>query len=114
MAEEALARGLPANLVYLAGANRPFAAAVTASSAARLGGLLLLEPGADRNAVESALASLDLASSVDRIVVVDAAPSSTNWVPIALAVGFVLAGAGFLLLARRRARERSSTRVATA
>ncbi len=115
VAAEAVARGLPTNLVYLADTERPFAAAVTAASVARLGGLLLLEPGAEPDAVDARLDDLALDSPVDRIVVVQPASSSTNWLLIVLAVVFAVAGAAFLVFVRRRSSEgRSRTGRATA
>ncbi|MDQ3304454.1 MAG: hypothetical protein M3535_00460 [Actinomycetota bacterium] len=54
-------------------------AAVSAGGVARLGGLLLLEPGADPDALDAALVGLGLDSLVDRIVVTEPAASSTDW-----------------------------------
>lgn len=84
VATEGAARGLPTNLVYVADSDQPVAAAVMAASVARLGGLLILTPGADLDVADAALAAVDLASPVDRLVVVNTAASGTSWLPIVL------------------------------
>lgn len=54
-------------------------AGASAGGVARLGGLLLLEPGADPDALDAALVGLGLDSLVDHIVVTEPAASSTDW-----------------------------------
>jgi hypothetical protein len=50
-------------------------AGASAGGVARLGGLLLLEPGADPDALDAALVGRGLDSPVDRIVVTEPAAS---------------------------------------
>jgi len=108
VADEALDRGVAANIVYLADSDRPLQAAVMAAASARLGGLLLVSPGAGADQAQKALNRLDPATSVDRIVAVSSTSTGTRWVPVALGALFVVAGVVFLLFALRRARARRS------
>ena len=68
---ESRLRGLPANVVYVADPARPVEAAALGAAVARLGGLMLLRPGADTATAEQRIAApiqgLD-AALVDRIV----------------------------------------------
>ncbi len=108
VAGEALDRGVAANIVYLADSDRPLQAAVMAAASARLGGLLLVAPGAGADEARQAVSRLDPTISVDRIVAVSSTSTGTNWVPVALGALFVVAGVAFLLFALRRARARRS------
>lgn len=108
VADEAVDRGVATNIVYLADSDRPLQAAVMAAASARLGGLLLVAPGAGVDEAQEVLDRLDPTTSVDRIVAVSSTSTGTNWVPVALGALFVLAGVAFLLFALRRARARRS------
>jgi hypothetical protein len=61
---------LPDNVVYAADGTRPIDGAVLGAAVARLGGLMLLTPGASTDAAETALSTSPLAldASTDRIV----------------------------------------------
>lgn len=74
--QEALRRGAPSNIVYVADAARPFEAALLAPAVARAGGLMLLTSGADAEAAEQTLSRLGLRDRVDRLVVLRVAASS--------------------------------------
>jgi hypothetical protein len=65
---EAVARGLPTNLVYVADGNRPIDGAVLGSAVARLGGLMLLMPGANPGTAELTLDGLGIGAGVDRVL----------------------------------------------
>ena len=62
------ARGLPANVVYVAEGSRPVEGAVLAAAVGRLNGLMLLESGASAATAEAHLVALGQAAAVDRIV----------------------------------------------
>ncbi|MDQ6805780.1 MAG: cell wall-binding repeat-containing protein [Actinomycetota bacterium] len=66
----AISLGLPTNVVYTADGGRPIDGALLGSAVGRLGGLVLLTPGASTDAAETALsaAPLSLDASTDRIV----------------------------------------------
>jgi putative cell wall-binding protein len=68
--QEAIALGLPDNIVYTADGSRPIDGALLGAAVGRLGGLMLLTPGASTDAAETALstAPLSLDASTDRIV----------------------------------------------
>jgi putative cell wall-binding protein len=68
--QEAITLGLPDNIVYTADGSRPIDGALLGSAVARLGGLMLLTPGASTDAAETALSTAPLAldASTDRIV----------------------------------------------
>ena len=69
VAAESVARGLPANIVFVADADQPLDGALVGAALARTGGVQLLAPGADSALAEQALVRLGLRSGVDRIVV---------------------------------------------
>ncbi|MGH9277202.1 MAG: cell wall-binding repeat-containing protein, partial [Acidimicrobiales bacterium] len=80
--DETEARGMPVNVVYLADQGRPVDAAVAAAAVSRTGGLLLVNPGADRAAAESSLDAMGLDPAVDRIVIAQSTAESAGvpWV----------------------------------
>ncbi|MGI8684124.1 MAG: sialidase family protein [Acidimicrobiales bacterium] len=98
VAAEAVARGVPANVVYVGDSERPVEAAVLGAAVARLGGLMLLTPGADPAAAEQAIDRLGLRSTVDSIVV--ARPATPPRAGYRLVAGdggvFSFGGAAFL------------------
>src|SRR5947209_2517722 len=67
---EVKARGLPANVAYVADQDRPVDAAVTAAAVARIGGIEILTPGADTAAADKQIDQLGLTGSVDKEFVV--------------------------------------------
>lgn len=107
VAGEAANRGLPTNVVYLAGADQPMAGAVMASSVARLGGLMLVRDAGGAEGAAGALDGVDAAAGADRIVVFATTAPGRNWLPVALAAAFVVAGLLFAGLVLRRARSSS-------
>jgi putative cell wall-binding protein len=107
VAGEAADRGLPTNVVYLAGGDQPMEGAVMAASVARLGGLLLVQDAGGAGGAAGALDGVDAAAGADRIVVLATTAPGRNWLPVALAVAFVVAGALFAGVALRRARSSS-------
>jgi hypothetical protein len=105
VANEAKARALPVNVVYVADQTRPIDSAVAAAIAARNGGLLLLSPGAGTAAVERQLDELGLAAHVDRIVVVRSSTStSIPWPVIVVSVLLAVVGVALLYRAARKRR----------
>ncbi len=66
--EESVQRGLPTNIVYVADGKRRFEGALYGATAGRAGGLLLLAPGARRDAALKTLGSLGLTGGVDRLI----------------------------------------------
>ncbi len=68
IALESVARGLPTNVVYLANSERPIETAVLGAAAARPGGLMLTNPGANPTAAEETMRAMGLADRVDRVV----------------------------------------------
>lgn len=69
VAEEALARGLPANVVYVSDAANPMDTAIVGSAAGRVTGLQLATAGASTSAASTALTSLGVVDEVDRFIV---------------------------------------------
>ncbi|MGI8406982.1 MAG: hypothetical protein ACR2L3_00515, partial [Actinomycetota bacterium] len=67
--KEAIKRGMPTNIVYVANAKSPLDAALLAASAARRGGLMVLAPDTKGSAVRRLVGQLGLARDVDRIIV---------------------------------------------
>jgi len=98
VAAEAVARGLPANIVYVGDTDRPTDAAVLGAAVARLGGLMLLSPGADAFEAERAIDRLGLGPVVDRIVVARSAPPAGVGYRLVASDGgvFSFGGAAFL------------------
>ena len=97
VAAEAVARGLPRNITFVADAGRPVDAALLGATAARVGGLLQLRPGGE--------ASDELDAGVDRVfVVAKTGDTDVPWLLIAVSVGLAILGAGLLVAVRRRAR----------
>jgi putative cell wall-binding protein len=88
---------VPYNVVYVADPGRPLDAALAASSAARVGALVVLTPGANTAQAQSDVASLHL-GAVDEVVQVHSTSSSKA--NTALIVLFVALGVvGLILLA---------------
>jgi hypothetical protein len=101
---EVKGRGLPTNVAYVADDSRPVDAAVAAAAVARVGGIVLLSPGAGTAAADKQIHQLGLTGAVDNVVVVRSTSStSPPWSLIVVSV--LLAGLGVLLLglaARRK------------
>ena len=68
VASASVSLGLPDNVVYVADGARPIDAALLGSAVARLGGLMLLAPGASTATAASTLSTLGLSAGTDRIV----------------------------------------------
>jgi hypothetical protein len=104
---EVKARGLPLNVAFVADEARPVDAAVAAAAVSRLGGLVLLTPGAGASAAEKRIDELGLSVDVDRIVV--AKSTSTSSPPWALiVVSALLAAVGIFLLDRAARKKRAN------
>lgn len=100
---EVQARGLPVNVAFLADQARPVDAAVAAAAVARTGGVLIVNPGADPAAAESALDRMGLDGAVDRIVVAaSTGAASVPWVILAVSGLLAVAGLGLIIAARVR------------
>jgi hypothetical protein len=112
VAAEAVARGVPANMVYVADPGRPADAAVAAAAVGRVGGLLVLAPHASATEAQSELSQAHLTVPLDQMVIVrskSGAKSNTTLIIIFIAlgaIGFLLLMAAFAL--RVRARERAA------
>ncbi len=104
--KELQARGLPVNVAYVADESRPVDAAVAAAAVSRVGGFLLLTPGAGTGAAEEQIGAMGLAGQVDQLVMVES--NSPGNVPWALIVVFaVFAAAGIVLLDRAARKNRA-------
>jgi putative cell wall-binding protein len=100
---EIKARGLPVNVVYVVDRVRSADAAVAAAAVARIGGVLVLTPGASSAAAEQLTSRLGIADSVDRIVVArSTTPSNVPWVLFVVIGLFALAGLVLLGWARQK------------
>jgi hypothetical protein len=87
---------VPFNVAYTADPNRPADAALAASTAARVGALVVLAPHADTGQAQSAIASLHLGALDEVIQVHSKATSKAN---IGVIVLFIVLGTiGLLLL----------------
>jgi hypothetical protein len=92
---EAVARGLPRNIVLVADEERPVEAALLGTTAARLGGLLQLRPGGKFSDEQLA--------GVDRVFVTsNAGDTEVPWPLIVVSVLLSAIGAAFLFAVRRR------------
>lgn len=100
VAAEAVARHLPANVVYVTDGERPVDQAVLGAAVARLGGLMLAEPDASADGARRSLDRLGLTPLVDRLVVAkpDLGGTSTA-LRLALAIVIFLIGILTLVLA---------------
>ena len=101
---EVKGRGLPMNIAYVVDDSRPVDAAVAAAAVARIGGMMLLSPGATTAAADKQIDQLGLTGAVDKVVVVKSASSTRPPWALIVASG-LLAALGILLLglaARRR------------
>jgi ell wall binding domain 2 (CWB2) len=100
---EVKARGLPVNVVYVADRVRSTDAAVAAAAVARIGGVLVLTPGASSSAAEQTTSRLGIADSVDRIVVAKSTTTSNvPWVLFVVIGLFAVAGLVLLGWARQK------------
>jgi putative cell wall-binding protein len=107
VAAESVARGLPANVVYVTDQADPMDGAMLGATAARLGGLLLTTAGGSTSAAMATIDQLHTAPKVDRLVVARSSrPSSVPWLPIGIFVALAVAGIVLLILARSRRRAR--------
>jgi hypothetical protein len=96
---EALSRGLPRNVVFVADPGRPVDAAMVGATAARVGGLLQLRRGGTVSEAEVRR----LPADVDRVFVTsNGTETKVPWLAIALSVTLAILGAGLLLAVRRR------------
>jgi hypothetical protein len=111
---EVKGRGLPMNIAYVADDSRPVDAAVAAAAVSRVGGIVLLSPGAGTAAADKQIDRLGLTGAVDKVVVVKSTSStSPPWALIAVSV--LLAALGVLLLglaARRKRADATETAAA--
>jgi putative cell wall-binding protein len=100
VAREAVARGLPANVVYVVDGERPADQATVGAAVARLGGIMLAEPDAGPAEARRSLDKLGLTAGVDRLVVarVDLGGSSTG-LRLALAIVIFVIGIAVLMVA---------------
>ncbi|MGH9125098.1 MAG: cell wall-binding repeat-containing protein, partial [Acidimicrobiales bacterium] len=87
---------VPYNVVYVAAANRPLDATIAASSAARVGALVVLTPGASTSQARTDVNSLNL-GPLDEVVQVHSTSSSKANVAV-IAIFIVLGVVGLLLL----------------
>ena len=95
---EAVSRGMPTNVVYVADSTRPMDVAVVgATGVGRNGGLLLLVPGADPAAAEQVLSATGRRAGVDRLVVAQSGGGSGPGYRLVARDGgiFAFGGAGF-------------------
>jgi putative cell wall-binding protein len=100
---EVKARGLPMNVAYVADGSRPVDAAVAAAAVSRVGGIVLLTPGAGTAAAARQIDQLGLTGGVDKVVVVKSTSStSPPWALIVVSVALAALGALLLGLAARR------------
>lgn len=104
VAGAAAERGVATNVVYLADAAAPFRAALLSASVARLGGVMMVNDGADAMMAVDSVDRLGLDRPVDRVMTLDAAEASFSWLPVVLAAGFALAGAVFFAFVFTRLR----------
>jgi hypothetical protein len=104
---EIKARGLPFNVTYVADESRPVDAAVAAAAVARVGGIVVLTPGAGTAAAEKEIDQLGLTGAVDKIFVVKSASSSSPpWALIVISA--LLAAIGIFLLDRAARKKRAN------
>ena len=75
---ESVARGLPANIVYVTDAAQPLDAALVGAAIGRVTGVQLLVPGADTAAADQAITALGMKSKVDRFVVARSRPAESG------------------------------------
>jgi hypothetical protein len=100
---EIKARGLPVNIVYVADSARSADAGIAAAAVARVGGVLVLTPGASGSAAEAMTNRLGIGDAVDRIVVAKSTtPSNIPWVLFVVIGLFALAGLILLGWARQK------------
>ena len=101
---EVKGRGLPTNIAYVADDARPVDAAVAAAAVARIGGMVLLSPGAATAGAEKQIDQLGLTGAVDKVVVVRSTSStSPPWALIVISALLATFGVLLLGLARRGA-----------
>jgi putative cell wall-binding protein len=110
-ASEAITRGVPANILFVADPSRTADVALASSFAARAGGLLVLAPHADATLAQSQIDQLHLGTHVDQVVVVQSKSSPAAHTVI-IVISIVLAALGLILLLaaltmRSRNRQRS-------
>ena len=116
VASEAVNRGVPGNVVFVADPGRPADAALAGASAARAGGLLVLNGGADATKAQQQIDQLHLASHVDEVVVVKSKSSPATHT-VVIVISIVLGVLGILLLLAAlamRSRSRTGTAVSPA
>ncbi|MGH9120785.1 MAG: hypothetical protein ACRDYC_02395, partial [Acidimicrobiales bacterium] len=95
--------GLPGNVVYVTDSGVGVDGAVVAAAAARLGGLVVANSGADMGSATALLNQLGLGSSVSRVVVAQSSSStSVPWVLIVVFIVLGLIGGGLLAMQRGR------------
>jgi len=97
VAAEAVARDLPANVVYVTDGERPIDQAVLGAAVAQLGGLMLAEPDASADAARRSLDQLGLTPLVDRLVVAKPDLGGTS-TALRLALAIVICVIGILTL----------------
>jgi hypothetical protein len=93
--------------------SRPVDAAVAAAAVARVGGIVLLTPGARTAAADGQIDQLGLTGGVDKVVVVKSTSStSPPWALIVVSVALAALGALLLGLAARRKQANASATAA--
>jgi putative cell wall-binding protein len=97
VAAEAMKRGVPGNVIFVADQGRPADAALAGAAAARAGALLLLTPHASVTQAQQQIAQLHLTTPVDQIVVVQS-KSSHSATTVIIVISIILGVLGLLLL----------------
>ncbi|MEO6121336.1 MAG: cell wall-binding repeat-containing protein, partial [Acidimicrobiales bacterium] len=94
---EGVSRGLPVDQVYVVDGARPIDGALAGAQVSRIGGSLLLAPGADAGAAAAALDRLGLRAQVDQLTVVRSVLTGPGYRLVASDGGvFAFGGSRFL------------------
>ncbi len=105
--KEIQSRGLPVSVAFVADESRPVDAAVASAAVARLGGILLLTPGADTGPAETQLSAMGIGDQVDQLVVAESSsPGNVPWALIAISA--VFGAVGIFLIDRASRKNRAS------
>lgn len=108
VAKEMKERGLPSNIVYVTAASRPLDQAVLGAAVGRLGGLMVVTPGASAERAIDSLSPVQPAAAIDRMVVArSASPGGANPLLIGLSLLLGVTGLVLLVLALTRSRRKS-------
>lgn len=108
VAKEAVARGLPTNLVFVAPPAQPVEAGLMGAAAARTGGLLLVHDDVSAAGSRSDLAGLEFTS--DQIFLAAATPTTAiPWVIVIVSGTLAILGLVMLAVATSRRRRRAAS-----